>query len=41
VIAAQPEYATLAARDGELSSLRSSLEYKARLEALIGGNGSP
>ncbi len=40
VIAAQPEYAALAARDGELGSLRSSLEYKARLNTLIGGTGS-
>jgi hypothetical protein len=39
VIVAQPEYATLAARDSELSSLRDDPSYKARLNALIRGEG--
>ncbi len=39
VIAAQPEYATLAARDGELKPLRDDPAYKARLTVLIGGEG--
>jgi protein O-mannosyl-transferase len=39
VIVAQPEYATLAARDSELSSLRDNPSYEARLNALIRGEG--
>jgi tetratricopeptide (TPR) repeat protein len=39
VIAAQPEYATLAARDGELTSLRDNPAYEGRFIALIGGKG--
>jgi hypothetical protein len=39
VIAAQPEYATLATRDGELSSLRDNPVYEGRFIALIGGKG--
>jgi tetratricopeptide (TPR) repeat protein len=39
VIAAQPEYATLATRDGELSSLRADPAYEGRFIALIGGKG--
>jgi tetratricopeptide (TPR) repeat protein len=39
VIAAQPEYATLAVRDGELRSLRDDPTYGVRLKALIGGEG--
>jgi tetratricopeptide (TPR) repeat protein len=39
VIAAQPEYATLAARDGELSPLRDDPAYVGRFIALIGGKG--
>jgi protein O-mannosyl-transferase len=36
VVGAQPEYASLAARDGELKALRDDPEYGARLHALIG-----
>jgi hypothetical protein len=39
VIVAQPEYAMLATRDGELSSLRDNPAYAGRFIALIGGNG--
>jgi tetratricopeptide (TPR) repeat protein len=39
VIVAQPEYAMLAARDSELRSLRDDSAYKARLIALIRGEG--
>jgi hypothetical protein len=39
VITAQPEYATLAARDSELGSLRDNPAYEARLMALIRGEG--
>ena len=39
VIVAQPEYATLAARDSELGSLRDNPAYEARLIALIRGEG--
>jgi protein O-mannosyl-transferase len=39
VIVAQPEYATLAARDSELRSLRDDPAYGARLNALIRGEG--
>jgi Flp pilus assembly protein TadD len=36
LISAHPEYATLAARDGELTAVRSDPEYKERFSALIG-----
>ena len=39
VITAQPEYAALAARDGELVSLRDNPAYTERFTALIGGKG--
>jgi len=39
VIGAQPEYAALATRDGELSSLRNDPAYEARFAALIHGEG--
>jgi hypothetical protein len=39
VITAQPEYATLAARDSELESLRDNPAYGARFLALIRGEG--
>lgn len=39
VIVAQPEYASLAMRDGELGSLRDDPSYGARLAALIRGEG--
>jgi tetratricopeptide (TPR) repeat protein len=39
VIVAQPAYATLAARDSELGSLRDNPTYGARLLALIRGEG--
>lgn len=39
VIVAQPEYAALAARDGELGSLRDNPAYEARFIALIHGEG--
>jgi protein O-mannosyl-transferase len=39
VIAAQPEYAALAARDGELGPLRADPAYRGRFIALIGGEG--
>jgi protein O-mannosyl-transferase len=39
VIVAQPEYAALAARDNELSSLRANPAYQARFIALINGDG--
>jgi tetratricopeptide (TPR) repeat protein len=39
VITAQPEYATLAARDSELGLLRDNPAYEARLIALIRGEG--
>jgi protein O-mannosyl-transferase len=37
VVGAQPEYASLAARDGELKALRDDPEYGARFRALVGG----
>jgi len=37
LVASQPEYATLAARDGELAALRDDPEYGARFAALVGG----
>jgi tetratricopeptide (TPR) repeat protein len=36
LLATQPQYAALAARDGELTALRDDPEYQARLAALIG-----
>jgi len=39
VIVSRPEYATLAARDGELRSLRDDPSYVARINALIRGEG--
>lgn len=39
VIVAQPEYATLAARDNELSSLRGNPEFSGRFITLIGSEG--
>jgi tetratricopeptide (TPR) repeat protein len=40
VVAAQPEYTSLAARDGELKALRDDSEYGARFRALIGTGGN-
>jgi tetratricopeptide (TPR) repeat protein len=39
VIVSRPEYANLAARDSELSSLRNDPSYRARINALIHGEG--
>jgi tetratricopeptide (TPR) repeat protein len=36
LLATQPQYAALAARDGELTALRDDSEYQARFAALIG-----
>jgi hypothetical protein len=36
LLAKQPQYAALAARDGELTALRNDPEYGARFAALIG-----
>ncbi len=37
LLASQPEYASLAVRDGELAALRGDAEYAGRVAALIGG----
>jgi len=37
LVASRPEYAALAARDGELAALRDSPEYAERFAALVGG----
>jgi tetratricopeptide (TPR) repeat protein len=37
LVGSQPEYASLAARDGELKALRDDPEYGAKFDALIGG----
>jgi tetratricopeptide (TPR) repeat protein len=36
LVAVQPEYTTLAARDGELKALRDDPEYGARFQVLVG-----
>ena len=36
LVATQPEYALLAARDGELTALREDLQYRTRFDELVG-----
>jgi hypothetical protein len=37
LLASQPEYASLAVRDGELAALRDDPKYAGRFAALVGG----
>jgi tetratricopeptide (TPR) repeat protein len=39
LVASRPDYATLAARDGELAALRADPEYAGQFASLVGGTG--